>query len=91
MIKKLKPILDNCGVFFCAGPSIEKCEEETGVECEKYGLKVYRKCKEGYRNVGPILCRPACPEGFKNFSVTCIKPKGYFNGFGYPLWDKKKC
>lgn len=91
IISTLTNVLGDCKVFFCFKPTIKKCEKETGGPCEKYGLFVYPKCKEGYSNVGCCLCRPACPEGFKNILGSCWKPKGYGRGVGYPLWDKKKC
>lgn len=37
----------------------KRCEEEHGKgNCEKHGLIVYPKCKDGYFNDGCCLCRP---------------------------------
>ena len=53
----------------------KRCEEEHGDgNCEKNGLIVYPKCKEGYHNNGCCICSPDCPAGMRDSALTCEKP-----------------
>lgn len=53
---------------------------------EKYGALCYRRCLDGYGAVGCCICRHrGCPPEYKDDGVaTCIKPKPYGRGAGYP-------
>lgn len=53
---------------------------------EKYGALCYPQCRNGYGSVGCCICRHKnCPPEFKDDGVaTCIKPKPYGRGAGYP-------
>ena len=53
---------------------------------EEYGALCYPKCEAGYESVGCCICRQkGCPPGFTDDGVaTCIKPKAYSRGAGYP-------
>jgi len=79
-------MLDNCGVLFCYGPSIKKCEKTNPQGCEKTGLIVYPKCKSGFTNWDCCVCANVCPPEFKDNGLYCLKPKAYGRGAGYVLW-----
>lgn len=53
---------------------------------EIYSALCYPKCREGYESVGCCFCRhKGCPPEFTDDEVaTCIKPKSYDRGAGYP-------
>lgn len=54
-------------------------------------MYAYEVCDEGFEGHGK-KCKTACPEGYKDRPLgMCKKPKGYGNGWGYPLWAKHKC
>jgi len=49
LVDKGITVLSGKTKFFCWGPAIKKCEEEnSGAICEKSGVTVRPKCKEGF-------------------------------------------
>jgi len=60
----------------------KRCEADHGSgNCEKSGLIVYPKCKEGYKAFGCCVCTPECPAGMTDIGVSCQK-KTYDRGAG---------
>jgi C1A family cysteine protease len=61
---------------------------------DKDGGLCYRKCRAGYKGVGPV-CWAKCPEGYKDDGATCRKDvdiqkkDSYGRGVGKPLPCKK--
>lgn len=74
IIKEGIKVVENCGALFCYGPSIKKCELETGGSCERFGDVVYPECKPGYTNWLCCVCASVCPEGFRDDGLYCAKP-----------------
>ncbi|KRX06822.1 hypothetical protein PPERSA_11467 [Pseudocohnilembus persalinus] len=91
LTKRLFTLLDNCSVLFCFGPTYERCENDHPQGCEKWGLIIYPKCKQGYTNWECCVCANECPSGFRDDGLYCAKPAAYGRGAGYALWDKQKC
>jgi len=51
-----------------------RCERDYGRgNCEKVGLIVYPKCRQGFHAVGCCICTPACPAGMTDIGVSCTK------------------
>ncbi|ETV94982.1 hypothetical protein H310_11622 [Aphanomyces invadans] len=58
----------------------KRCEHDNGGRdtCEKYGLVVYPKCKEGFTSFGCCMCRPSPPDCEKlglagRIGLSCAK------------------
>jgi len=75
---------------FLGGMNVVSAKSKCGKNEELRAGLCYKKCKSGYKGVGPV-CWQRCPKKFKDTGAHCLKPKSYGRGTGYALWHKKKC
>ncbi|RHY28127.1 hypothetical protein DYB32_006230, partial [Aphanomyces invadans] len=51
----------------------DKCKNENGGTCEKYGLIWYPQCRSSFHPVGCCICSPDCPAGTIDDGAFCRK------------------
>ena len=49
------------------------CSNSCPSSKDKWGLRCYPKCREGYKSFGCCVCTPKCPSGMTDIGVSCAK------------------
>lgn len=68
-----KDKIKSCGISL-TGP-LSRCEAANGQgNCESDAMYVQKKCPEGLTRIGCCTCAKACPTGFDDKGLFCVKP-----------------